>query len=282
VALKDELRTLRTAAKLGWAIESNWTDPFLFTVYSIARPVASALILVFMYIVVTGGNTRGEVLAFLVVGNAFWAFVTNGLQGLAWGVIDDRERYTMLKYVYIAPVRFYTYLLGRGSAQLASATAAMLITLAVGVIFLGVPVDLARIDYPLLAVATLLGMVGIGVIGIAVSGVSLNISRESWGLSEGVAGTLLLLCGVIFPIAVLPQWVQPLARAIPLTYWLEATRRALYGTSSQLSLVDLSTAEVLLYLALSTAGAVVVSLALFRYAERRAKEHGMLDMITGS
>ncbi|MHB1006424.1 MAG: ABC transporter permease [Chloroflexota bacterium] len=281
MSLRDEWQTLTTAAKLGWAIESNWTEPFLFVVYSILRPLASALILVFMYLVIAGNNTRGDVLAFLVVGNALWAFVSNGLQGLAWGVLDDRERYVMLKYVYIAPVRFYTYLLGRGSAQLASASAAALITLVAGVIFLGVPIDLSRVNWPLLLFSFALGMVGIAAFGIAVAGLSLNISRESWGFSEGVAGTLFLLCGAIFPIGVLPDWVHPVARALPLTYWLEVTRRALFGTDQGFSLVAVSTGEVVLGLCLTTAAAVIVANLIFRACEHRAKENGMIDMVSG-
>jgi ABC-2 type transport system permease protein len=220
-------------------------------------------------------------MAFLIVGNAFWSFALNGLQGLAWGLLDDRERYVMLKYIYIAPLRFYTYLLGRGSAQLAAATAAALITLVAGVVFLGVPIDPFRVNYPLLAFAFVFGMIAIAAVGIAVAGISLNISRESWGFSEGVAGTLFLLCGAIFPIAVLPEWVHPLARALPFTYWLEATRRALFGTAEGFSLVGMSTTEVLVYLVASTVAFVFLANLVFRYCEHRAKEHGMLDMITG-
>ena len=281
MSLRDEWRTWWTAAKLGWGIESNWTDPYLFVVYSIVRPVAAALTLVFMYVVVSGGTARGELLSFLVVGNAFWAFVGNGLQGLSWGVLDDRERYLMLKYTYIAPVRFYTYLLGRGSAQLASASAAAVITLAVGALFLGVPVDLARLDYPLLAASFVLGMASIAAISVAVAGVSLNITRESWGLSEGVAGTLFLLCGAIFPIGVLPSWVQPLARALPLTYWLEALRRAFFVGAPSFSLPDLATGEVLLALVLSTTVFIALAYLVFAFAEHRAREQGLIDMVSG-
>ena len=280
-SLREEWRTLVTAARLGWAIESNWTEPYLFFVYSVARPLASALILVFMYIVIAGGATRPEVMGFLVVGNAFWAFVANALQGLSWGLLDDRERYYMLKYVYISPNRFYTYVLGRGSAQLASASAAAVITLALGGLFLGVPINLLRLDYPLLLVSFVLGMSAVVAIGVAVVGLSLNISRESWGFSEGVAGTLFLLCGAIFPIAVLPEWVHPLARAIPLTYWLEASRRALFGTVEGFSLVGISTAEVVVYLVATTVVFVFLANVTFRYSEHRAKERGMIDMITG-
>lgn len=40
--------------RLGWAIESNWTDPFVFMTYQIVRPLFSALILVLMFKVVAG------------------------------------------------------------------------------------------------------------------------------------------------------------------------------------------------------------------------------------
>ena len=35
--------SFRMAAWLGWQIESNWTDPFLFAVYAVARPVGAVL-----------------------------------------------------------------------------------------------------------------------------------------------------------------------------------------------------------------------------------------------
>ena len=41
----ESLRSFKVAAWLGWQIESNWTDPFLFAVYSIVKPLASAGIL---------------------------------------------------------------------------------------------------------------------------------------------------------------------------------------------------------------------------------------------
>ena len=52
-------RTVRVAYWLGWQVESNWTDPLLFFIYSIARPLGGALILVFMYFVVSRGG-RGD------------------------------------------------------------------------------------------------------------------------------------------------------------------------------------------------------------------------------
>ena len=38
--MSEAARSFRVATWLGWQIESNWTDPFLFAIYSIVKPVA--------------------------------------------------------------------------------------------------------------------------------------------------------------------------------------------------------------------------------------------------
>ena len=45
LTLADAWRSFRTAIGLGWAIEANWSDPFLFAVYTLAKPLAAAGIL---------------------------------------------------------------------------------------------------------------------------------------------------------------------------------------------------------------------------------------------
>ena len=67
-------RSFATAARLGWQMEANWTDPLLFFIYSVAKPLASALILVVMLDVISGG-AKPEYRAFVVVGSALWSFV---------------------------------------------------------------------------------------------------------------------------------------------------------------------------------------------------------------
>src|SRR5512135_1375775 len=110
-------RSFRTAAWLGWQIESNWTDPFLFAVYSIVKPLASAGILVVMYSVITRGNFTSLVFPYIYLGNAFYIYVSAVMTGVAFAVIDDRERYKMLKYMYVGPINIPIYLLGRGVAR---------------------------------------------------------------------------------------------------------------------------------------------------------------------
>ncbi len=274
-------RSLTTGVRLGWAIESNWTDPFLFTVYSIARPAGAILVLVAMVWLVAGGG-RPDYIGFLVVGSACWTFVGGGMSGFVWAVLEDRERYRMLKYVVVSPVRFLPFLIGRATAQMGAAAAGFLITLLLGVLFLGVQIDPAAVDWPLFAFSMTVGLAAVVALGLAIAGMCLTIRREAGSYLDAIAGGLFLLSGAIFPPDVLPAALQPVALALPFTWWLEGVRRALLGTPTPEILAGFSNQMVLIALCATTAVLTLGSWAVFRSFERLARERGLIDQTTGS
>ena len=274
-------RSLATGARLGWAIESNWTDPFLFAVYAVARPIGAALVLVAIVWIVGGGG-RPDYVGFLIVGSACWTFVGGGLSGLAWAVLDDRERYRMLKYVVVSTVALLPFLVGRAAGHLFTAGAGFLITLLVGILFLGARIDLAAIDWRLLVPAMAVGLIAIVALGLAVAGLCLTTRRESWSYPEAIAGGLYLLSGAIFPPDVLPGFLQSVALALPTTWWLEGVRRALLGLPTPGLLAGFDDTMVLVALCASTAVLTLGSVAIFRTFERVARERGLIDQTTGS
>ena len=278
--MSDRLRrwwtTLRVSYWLGWQIESNWTDPFLLFIYSIARPLGSALILVFMFFVVARVR-QGPILGFFIVGTAFWPFIVSGMQGMAWSIISDREHWRTLKYVYTSPIPYRAYLVGRALAQATSASAAMLITLLFGRWVLKVPIGLATIDLPYALAAFVLGITAIIALGLVIVSAAMMISGEAWRMPEAVGAALYLLCGAVFPVAVLPGFLQTVTQGIPLTWWLEAMRRGLLGSGTLRSFAWASDAQVLGLLAASTAVWMAVGWTVFTLAERRARALGILD-----
>jgi ABC-2 type transport system permease protein len=291
--LADLLRSYRTAASLGWKMEANWTDPVLFFIYSVAKPVSAALILIVMLEVISGGTGR-DFRGYVVVGSALWSFVISGIAGLAWSVLDDRERYRMLKYVYVSPSDFVTVLLGRGTARIAVGAMGTAITLVIGVLLLGVSFDPFAVDWLLLVAVMTLGLETIVVIGVILAAICLQTRQEAWSYPEAVAGALFLVSGAVFPLAVLPAPVQALALANPLTWWLEGVRHALFpaGISSMGGSGSLYTEltgrtspdAATVILALLATGAVVTLAAtvVFRWSEHRAKDRGLIDQTTGS
>ena len=289
----DLLRSFRVAARLGWALEANWTDPFLFFIYSVAKPLSSALILVVMLEVI-GGSAGRALRPFVVVGSALWTFVVSGISGLAWAILEDRERYRVLKYVYVSSSDFLVVLMGRGVARVAVGIAGVLITLVVGVLVLGVRFDPGTVNWALLAVSTLLGLVSIVALGILMAGICIQTRQESWSYPEAFAGALFLITGAVFPLTVLPIIIQPLGLLMPLTWWIAGVRESLFpggvdsigGAGSAFEAIfghaHPSSVEIGLALLVTCAVVTLASLAVFRWSDRRAKQAGLYDQTSGS
>lgn len=275
-------RSLRTAAWLGWQIESNWTDPFLFAVYSVIKPVASAAILVVMYGVITQGAFESPVFAYIYLGNAFYIYVGAVMTGVSWAVIDDREHYKTLKYVFIAPLNVPFYLFGRGVARFLTGSVSVLVTLLAGVLFLNLPLNPAAIDWPTFLAALAIGVSMLALMGLVLAGVTMMIAHHVWFLGEAVAGALYLFSGAIFPLEVLPAWLRPLGYLMPVTYWLELIRRSLVGEVAEAfpTLAHLSNGQLFAILLALTAGFAVLARLAFRFCEHQAKERGLIDMVT--
>ena len=278
LTLADAWRSFRTAIGLGWAIESNWSDPFLFAVYTVAKPLAAALILVVMVQVITQGQAT-EFLQFMIVGSALWNVVFGVMGGLVQSILEDRERYRMMKYVVVTPSSLFPFLLGRSLARVIVSVVAVALTLLIGVVFLGVEL---RPNLLYLVPATVIGVLGVIAIGVFMAGWCLQLRQEAWSYPEAIAGALYLVSGAIFPIDILPSVVHPLAYASPTTWWLEASRRGLLGHGSPGSIGQLSDGQVMLFLVISVAIAVPIALSLFAWFMHRARESGLLDMTTGS
>ncbi|HKB28456.1 MAG TPA: ABC transporter permease [Candidatus Limnocylindrales bacterium] len=289
----ETLRSFVTAARLGWQMEANWTDPLLFFIYSVAKPVATALILVVMLQVV-GGSATAQYRSFVVIGTALWAIVSSGVAGLAQAVLEDREHYRMLKYVYVSPSDFLVVLLGRGVARLSVGAAGGVVTLAIGVLVLGVHFDPGEINWPILIATTVLGLAAVVALGVLMAAVCLQTRQESWSYPEAVAGALFLVSGAVFPLAILPFPVQAVGLAMPLGWWIEGFRRA-FDPSSPSAIggpgslfqnvtgqVSPSNAEVFVALLVTGALITLAAAVVFRLSSRRAKERGLLDRTTGS
>ncbi len=279
-------RTFKVAAWLGWEMDSNWTEPWLFIVYSVIKPIAAAFILVLMYVVFAaiGNVTAPALFDFMYVGNAFFIFVGSVLFGTFQVIQSDREWYQTIRYVYISPISFYVYVMGRAFSKILVSAFAVVITLGFGVAFLGVPLVLSWGNVPMLAAALVLGLFCLLAIGITLGGVTFLMARHTQTLAEAVPGIFYVFCGVLFPLSVLPAWMQAVGTAIPLTYWFDLSRRLLLpaGLTANLptGLSGFTDLTILGFLALSSAIFFGLSLGVFKLGEYLARKAGKIDMTT--
>jgi ABC-2 type transport system permease protein len=272
-------RSLFTSIWLGWKIESNWTDPFLFAVYSIIKPLAGAAIIVIMYTIVATTNFDTPYFAYLYFGNAFYQYVAAVITGVSWSIVDDREHYRTLKYLYVAPIKIPLYLLGRGVARMLTATLSVIITIAGGVLFLHVPFDIAKVNWLLFTVTFVLGFFALIYLGLILAGITLMLARHSDLVGDAVASSMFLFSGAIFPLSYLPVFLRPIGYALPVTYWLELIRRALLGEPSQAfpTFVNFSNLTLLLIMGGFTLLLGLLSNRIFSACDMKAREKGLID-----
>ena len=274
--------SLRTAAWLGWQIESNWASPALFALYSIIKPLTSAAILVVMFGMVTQGNFASPAFAYMYIGNAFYMYVGAIMAGMAQSVVDDRERFQTLKSMYVAPVSIPMYLIGRGVARFLTTSLSVVITIGFGILFLHLQVSFGEVRWFLFIAALCIGIAMLAMMGLALASVVLTIAHGSWLVGEAVAGALYLFCGAVFPLDALPGWLRPAGYLMPVTYWLELVRRALVGNVAQQypSLAGIGDEGLLTILIAMTLGLGIIAIITFRRCDHIARERGLIDRTT--
>lgn len=274
------LARFRTASWLGWQIEANWADPFTFVIYSVLRPLAIALILAVMYKAVARVATGAQAFLGFYVANAFHEYVTRILVGMGWTVVEEREEYETLKYVYASPVGIFTYLWGRSTVKFVQASVSLVLILAVGWFLMGIRWDWSLVRWTPLLLSIAIGLTAVVYLGFLVAGCALVLPRAAISLNDGVAAGLYLLCGVIFPIDLLPRVLQLLALALPFTWWYEALRRFLLGRGASAMLAGLTDLRLIGALLLSTVVLSTLSVWGYHALERSARRQGRLDQAT--
>src|SRR5262245_31718245 len=244
------------------------------------RPLATSLILAVLYSAVAGVATGAHAFLGFYLANAFHEYVTRILVGMGWTVVEEREEYETLKYIYASPVGIFTYLWGRSTVKFAQATLSVLLILTMGWVVMGLRWDWGAVRWAPLVLSFALGLVAVVYFGFLVAGWALVLPRAAISVNEGVAVGLYLLCGVIFPIDLLPRALQALSLALPFTWWYEALRRFLIGHGASQRLAGVPDLALVGALGLSPLVFAMLSAWGYHALERRARRQGKLDQAT--
>lgn len=292
----SHLRTLSWSTWLGWQVESNWANPWLFTLYLVVKPVTGSLMLVCMFYAADaaadaafGRGVPKEYLPYVYVSNACYALVGAVMFGMSSVVIADRESYRMLKYIFVSPAEFQTYFLGRGFAKAMEGVGGGVITILAGLALPGIRNSLGfgNMDVGWLLVYLAVGFVMLWSAGMLLASAVLNMSRSSMFLSEGIAGVIYFLSGVVFPLSILPRWLQPVSACLPTTYWLEGMRRAILGPPppdsplGQSPMAGWTNWELLLAMVVSTLLLATAAQYFHRWSVRKAWRNGKIEETSG-
>ncbi len=140
--------------------------------------------------------------------------------------------------IVVAPVARSAIIVGKAAGAGLRAVAQIVLVL-VAVAVAGIPLRWS--------VPGVLGALGASLLGTMLfSSISMVIaslvrSREQFmGLGQLITLPLFFASNALYPVSLMPEWLQVVARANPLTYEVDVLRRLLLGTGSQRLLLDLA------------------------------------------
>jgi ABC-2 type transport system permease protein len=137
-----------------------------------------------------------------------------------------------------------------------------------GAVLFGFPLQGANwLGASLVLGASVLAFSGLGILSASY----LLIFKRGNPVNWAFLGLSSVVGGMMYPISVLPVWLQRVARLIPVTYSLEGMRAAILGHASTRELLP-SIAGLLLFAVLL----LPISFAIFSWALRRTKITGTL------
>jgi ABC-2 type transport system permease protein len=274
-SLASELRALLAVARKEWIIfrrYPSWIVAFviwplllplgyIFTARALGGPDGEALE---SFRALTGTS---DYVAYIVVGSTLWMWLNITLWDVGYILRGEQMRGT-LESNWLCPVWRISIVLGGSIAKLGSSFFLLAVTVVEFRIFFGV--WLLAGNPALLLGIMLLVIASIYGIGLGFASLVLRF-KEANAMVFLVRGIFMIFCGITYPLAVLPLWMQQAAAYLPLTYAIRAVRAvALTGADMAAVLPDLR-ALALFALVLPALG-----YAAFAIIERRTRRSGNL------
>ena len=204
---------------------------------------------------------------FLLVGTGFYTFLVTGINAFLMIVQEAQQTGTLevlLTTSTPAPVLVFLSAI----SAFAGSTLQLVLYLAAGLLWFGSGF------HPNIAACFVIFVLSLGIaaaFGMVAAALQLAVQKGSamvWLLGSGAW----FMTGTLFPVSALPRPLQTLAQWIPVTHSMNAMRLALLqdATFSELN-------REVVVLATFCAVLLPLSLAVFSFALRRARQHGTLS-----
>ena len=161
----------------------------------------------------------------LLGGVLLWDFCTRIMQGVTTAFLEDVWSRNFLN-LFSSPLSISEYISGLVITSVATSSIGVvaMLLLATGIFHL----QFFSMGLPLIGFLTVLFVFGIS-LGIFGSGVVLRFGPASEWLLWPLPALLSPFAAVFYPLAVLPQWMQGVAHALPPAYVFEGMRTLLAG-----------------------------------------------------
>jgi ABC-2 type transport system permease protein len=184
----------------------------------------------------------------------------------------NRERWMgTLSIIFAAPASFQTIILGKILGNTILSMAAFLITFITAKLLFRAPLQVESLGYLLLSLG--LTIVCFIVVSIVIAYL-LTLSRKTALYMNCIEIPLILICGFVFPVEVLPVWVLPISYALPPTWAIKLLRMSVAGVTNLKEYYV--TSAVLLGLVIIY---TILAMALYKTIDKQVRLRASLDFM---
>jgi ABC-2 type transport system permease protein len=209
---------------------------------------------------------------------ALYAIYGAGVAGMwattLWGsgnAIDFERSTGTLEYTLVSPMKLWKIVLGRALTFAFLGLIMMAEVMLLAMVLFSIPFHVGNpLAFVLSLVATAISFTVLGM----VFATTFVVSRASRSLRNLLEPAAFALCGVMYPVSVLPIWVQLISYSLSPTWGMEAIR-----TSAQQQVLPTAFSQNLLLLMVITVIYLVISWFFFRVVEKKARVKGELGKI---
>ena len=167
---------------------------------------------------VTSGSDELKFQDFLLTGMIALSVAQSGLFGMV-GFVEMRRK-GVLRRLRLTPASTAVFGVADLAVRFVLGVVQIVLLTLVGVFAFGARL---HIDAASLIVAFFVGVLAFNALGYLFSAVSK--SQEAYmGLANIASFLMMFISGVFYPVEALPEWLQPLAKILPLTYFVDGIR----------------------------------------------------------
>ncbi len=264
-------RKIFAIVKKDFLIEVSYKVSFFFNIFS----VISTLLIYFFIDLLFGHRMTIHLeefgvnyFSYVVVSMAFFSYIGVGIGSFSMRLRAEQLQGT-LESLLLSPTKISTLLWGMGTWNLIFATFNVLLYIIFGIFLF--KINFSHINFISTFVTLILTIFSFSSLGIISSAFIIIFKRGNpfgW-LINTIEG---LLGGVYFPITVMPEWLQVLAKFLPITYAIRAIELSIY---KGYSLVQLK--NELIFLLVFSIILLPLSTFIFKYALKKSSRYGTLS-----
>jgi len=224
--LLNPIRLFFSSAVFSFKAQFGWLNPPMWFTMKVVMPLSQMAFFVFVgQFLITTGNARPDIIAYMAIGNSMMMLSWNTVFSVINITSNDKWDGT-LPLMLATPAHRLPVFVGRAMVHVLDGMLSVAISFAYALFLFGV--NFGNTNTLALIVAVFLTSFTMAGFGLLIGGLSFYY-RDPMVFANIFTFILLIFSGINFPVQALPQPLQFISYIFPLTYGVDAGRKAIAG-----------------------------------------------------